>query len=161
MQATVRVAGGVKTRTFPLGTDLDAIIQWREQAKKALRDAARSVIAERDFFGRNIPPLDSLPDLGDGQTWVYFIQAGQFVKIGHAIDPFVRMAEFQTAHPVDLRVVAALPCRNARGVEFTLHKAWGHLHARGEWFRLDFRLRNMIYDVRSGHVSESTVLAGR
>lgn len=67
---------------------------------------------------------------------VYFVQSGDFVKIGFASDVQKRVAELQTGSPHQLNVLAVLPDVD-KSVEATCHRVFARNHFRGEWFRLD------------------------
>jgi hypothetical protein len=63
---------------------------------------------------------------------VYFVQSGQFVKIGHTRQWPERVTRLQTASPMELIVLhteAGAPSK-----ERALHRSFHHLHYRGEWF---------------------------
>lgn len=67
---------------------------------------------------------------------VYFVRAGEFVKIGFTTGcPFERMAALQTANPVRLELMGT--CPGGRCVEQLLHQNLSHARTEGEWFRLD------------------------
>jgi hypothetical protein len=69
---------------------------------------------------------------GDG--WTYLIQAegGGPVKIGSTGgDPMARLAQLQTGHPEELRIVGLY---TGRGQERRLHGLLEHARIRGEWF---------------------------
>ncbi len=65
--------------------------------------------------------------------WVYFIQAGDYVKIGYATDIKVRTKTLDTGSPFELVLL-----RQERGNmddEARYHKQFAELRVRGEWFR--------------------------
>lgn len=67
--------------------------------------------------------------------WIYFIQAGDFVKIGYATNIKVRIKGLETGSPVELVLL-----RQERGNmddEARYHKQFADLHVRGEWFRYE------------------------
>jgi hypothetical protein len=70
----------------------------------------------------------------DGEV-VYFIRAGDAVKIGRTTNLPGRLKALATASAVPLELLAAVP--GGRELETQLHKRWRHLHLRGEWFRAD------------------------
>lgn len=66
--------------------------------------------------------------------WIYFVQAGDGgpVKIGRAVNVKHRLAELQTAHYEDLRLLVAV-----QGTVFDerrLHREFQQARIRGEWF---------------------------
>jgi hypothetical protein len=66
---------------------------------------------------------------------VYFIRAGNAVKIGRTTNLSGRLKALATGSAVPLEVLAAVP--GGRELEARLHRRWRHLHLRGEWFRAD------------------------
>lgn len=66
---------------------------------------------------------------------IYFAQThdNRFVKIGYAADVKKRMDALQTASPVGLKLLAAMP--GDHRVERALHERFGWLRERREWFR--------------------------
>lgn len=69
--------------------------------------------------------------------YVYFIQSGNAVKIGKAIDPERRVAELQTGSPSTLRILAKFICRSSKHalqMESVLHEYCKCWRLRGEWF---------------------------
>jgi hypothetical protein len=69
--------------------------------------------------------------------YVYFIKAGQKLKIGKAKDPELRMAELQTGCPFEMRLMGTLKCKSdmhSHTVEQRLHRLFRREHFRGEWF---------------------------
>ena len=65
---------------------------------------------------------------------VYFIRAGDAVKIGSAADISKRLETLQCANPVELHVVRIIRHGGAH-LERELHGRFRHHHLRGEWFR--------------------------
>lgn len=69
--------------------------------------------------------------------YVYFIRARDYVKIGKANVPEVRLQELQVGNPVPLVLLAKLPCRGERAaehLEFVLQSVLRRYQIRGEWF---------------------------
>src|SRR4051812_35404259 len=66
---------------------------------------------------------------------VYFVRAGNAVKIGRTTNLPGRLKALATASAVPLELLAAVP--GGRPEEARLHRRWRHLHIRGEWFRAD------------------------
>jgi Meiotically Up-regulated Gene 113 (MUG113) protein len=64
---------------------------------------------------------------------VYFIESGDFVKIGYTRCPQERAKKMFTDCPIEPRLLHAEP--GTFKSEKTLHRHFAHLHARGEWFR--------------------------
>lgn len=77
--------------------------------------------------------------------YVYFIQAGDGgpIKIGFAQDPQARLRELSTGSPARLSLLRAV---SASGIhqEQMLHRQFGDLRLKGEWFRAEERLVQFI-----------------
>lgn len=71
--------------------------------------------------------------------WIYFIQAGDFVKIGFATDVDKRLKALETGSPVDLVVLSTE--RGTMEDEAYYHRKFADLRARGEWFRYGDAIR--------------------
>jgi hypothetical protein len=63
---------------------------------------------------------------------VYFIQSGEFVKIGKTRDPKSRLRELQVGNPERLRILCVIP--GGEEVEKEFHRKFNHLRRGGEWF---------------------------
>ena len=66
---------------------------------------------------------------------VYFVRAGEAVKIGRTKNLARRLRALATGSAAPLELLAAVP--GGRELEARLHRQWRHLHLRGEWFRAD------------------------
>jgi T5orf172 domain len=75
------------------------------------------------------------PRGGPAGEVVYFVRAGNAVKIGSTTNLAARLRALATASAVSLELLAAVP--GGREVEARLHRHWRHLHVQGEWFRAD------------------------
>ena len=73
---------------------------------------------------------------------LYFIRSGQYVKIGVSANPWQRLAEFQTANPEPLEMLAVGP--GDYGFEAELHRLFGEHRGVGEWFRDNGRIRAVV-----------------
>lgn len=81
----------------------------------------------------------------DGRPRVYFIKAGEFIKIGFTtINARRRMATFQVGHPHDLVLLGVLDGTTER--ENEIHARFAPFHVRGEWFRAAPELIEFIND---------------
>lgn len=79
--------------------------------------------------------------------YVYFIKAkceGNPIKIGYSIDPKKRLKSLQTASPVKLKLVKAIP--GNRDTERNLHRRFKKYRIRGEWFKSE-KLLSFIKEV--------------
>jgi hypothetical protein len=79
---------------------------------------------------------------------VYFIRAGDAVKIGHTKNVPSRLRALATASAVRLQVLATVP--GGRDREDREHQRWSHLRIRGEWFRADEGLLRYAQDLATG-----------
>lgn len=73
---------------------------------------------------------------------VYFIQCGDFVKIGISACAESRITNLQTSTPYDLEILYAFPGTGFD--ERELHKRFKHLRHRNEWFRLTDEIHDFI-----------------
>ncbi len=73
---------------------------------------------------------------------IYFIRCGQHVKIGVSARPWDRLAEFQTANPEPLEMLAVAP--GDFGFESELHRLFGEHRGVGEWFRDNERIQSVV-----------------
>ena len=64
---------------------------------------------------------------------VYFIDNGDFVKIGRSTNTAKRLATLQCASPYDLKII--LVVTGGYDKEQELHERFAHLRHRGEWFK--------------------------
>lgn len=64
---------------------------------------------------------------------IYFVRAGEYMKIGFSIEPWGRMEALQIGNPEPLEMVAICPGDYA--LESELLSAFKEYHYRGEWFR--------------------------
>ena len=78
---------------------------------------------------------------------IYFIRSGQYVKIGVSANPWQRLAEFQTANPEPLEMLAVGP--GDYGFESELHRLFGEHRGVGEWFRDNERIRAVVDFMRA------------
>lgn len=86
-----------------------------------------------------------------GNAFVYFIQSGFMgpIKIGVAVNVKRRMESLQAGNPVELKLIAKIPCpsvANAYALENKLHKRFHKKHIRGEWFKPTIRLGS-VYEI--------------
>ena len=82
-----------------------------------------------------------VPQQEDGSV-VYFVRAGDFIKIGFSKKWRGRLSHLQTGSPLPLELLHAEPGDVAK--EQALHRHFKHLHSQGEWFRAAADLLNYI-----------------
>jgi hypothetical protein len=88
------------------------------------------------------PKTDDLPPEGSPNFrykrppgLIYFIRAGETVKIGYTMNVAKRMAGLQSCNPETLELLAAF--HGGQADERSVHRIFASLHLRGEWFRYD------------------------
>jgi hypothetical protein len=79
---------------------------------------------------------------------VYFIRAGDAVKIGRTANLAARLRSLATASAVPLELLADVP--GGKREEAELHRQWQHLHIRGEWFEASEELLHYIAQLTGG-----------
>lgn len=65
--------------------------------------------------------------------YVYFMQMGEFIKIGWSTWPESRRAALQTSNPYDIIILGAYP--GDKENEDALHRLFAHAQHRNEWFQ--------------------------
>ena len=65
--------------------------------------------------------------------YVYFIQSGDHIKIGYAINVVKRMDELQIGNPEALRLLGVMAGKPSD--ERALHRRFNSDRVKGEWFR--------------------------
>lgn len=71
--------------------------------------------------------------------FVYWILAGEFVKIGFSQKPYARIADLQTANGHQLRLLLTVPGTHAD--EQAAHAKFNRKRVAGEWFTFDDEMR--------------------
>src|SRR5262249_45238273 len=79
---------------------------------------------------------------------VYFVRAGDAIKIGVTRDVERRLRALATGSAVPLELLATLP--GGRSLEKKLHERFRRFHVRGEWFRADEVLLRYIREQAAG-----------
>lgn len=114
-RAYVRRAG---SKTIPISGKLGSS-QFMAEYRRALRSA-------------KAPPEHRDLPIGSG---VYFIKAGNCIKIGKTNNLRSRFTGLQTGAPEELNLV--LFVGGGRDLEKSLHRKFRHLRMKGEWFRAE------------------------
>jgi hypothetical protein len=65
--------------------------------------------------------------------YVYFMEMGDFIKIGWSHWPDSRMSSLQAASPYEIRILAAFP--GSMDQESKLHELFAEFRHRREWFK--------------------------
>lgn len=143
-----RAGGQFFSKSFPAETSLKALKDWRQERRVTIR--ARQLGVEQDRPLPTLPREDwrRLTPSADGWCYVYFVQAGDRIKIGRATDLGRRVRTLQTAHHEDLALILSIPAHAA--LEAAIQQRFDHLKTRGEWFRAAPDLVAFIDAVKSG-----------
>jgi Meiotically up-regulated gene 113 len=136
-----RPSGRIKTKRWKRDASLAEMKAWRE---------AQRVEARKSQFDPTLPPVNwkRLQPSPRGWCYVYFVRAGDRIKIGRAVDPAQRFRGLQVAHPEELSLVLTIPAHAE--LERAIHARFEHLQERGEWFRLEPDLVAFIEAVQQG-----------
>lgn len=78
-------------------------------------------------------------------SYVYFIEAGDLVKIGVTKDVTKRLASLQTGSPARLNMIGFIPGTDKEEKE--LHRKFSSHRSHGEWFKKTNDLINYIKEV--------------
>ncbi len=81
----------------------------------------------------------------DGLDYIYFMKMDEVeqVKIGITSNPSNRLVDHQVSCPAKLRYLAVVPYKRL-ATELALHKLYGHLRKRGEWFEYGDELKALL-----------------
>lgn len=119
-----------------VGIMMDSLLSHHGTESKELRWKLDTELSPKRIFGEI----------------VYFLRAGDFVKIGKTTgSPSSRISQLQTGCPFPIEVIATIPgvLKNERA----LHVRFAHLRAHGEWFHADKSLLSFISDVSAKALS--------
>jgi hypothetical protein len=94
----------------------------------------------------------------DRAPMIYFFRCGDFVKIGWTTDPEARFACVQVCNP-SIISLAALMLGGGRE-EIFLHRAFKEVLHRGEWFREEGHLAELIKLICDAEPVEARAIAG-
>lgn len=78
---------------------------------------------------------------------VYFIRDDRWIKIGVSVDPWNRLATFQTSHHNELELLAIMP--GGADLESGLHRSFAQYAKRGEWFEENQQLLDFIEVIKA------------
>lgn len=87
---------------------------------------------------------------------VYFIRAGNYIKIGKADNPWKRLSDLQTANAGELEMLAIMP--GGFETESEIHDTFRGSFIRGEWFAATPELLRFTKRVRDKHPEEQRSL---
>jgi hypothetical protein len=137
-----RVGGRFFSKTFPAATAVYVLKDWRRDERARISAKQRAVDPLPGHDWKRLTPS------ADGWCYVYFIRAGERIKIGRTTDPGQRMRALQTMHHDALSLVLSIPAHAA--LEDAIHTRFAHLRERGEWFRIEPDLVGFIQAVHAG-----------
>lgn len=88
---------------------------------------------------------------------VYFLKAGDFVKIGIASSLRARVKALQTACPHPLETIGVIPVdlSSAYDVERELHEKFAGHRTHGEWFRYSDEIKAFVGTLQVGEDSDA------
>jgi hypothetical protein len=145
LAATVKVGRVQREHRFPAEEALATIKAWQANVRAELFGLVADAALARTLPTEDWKRLKPSPD---GWCYVYFVRAGDRIKIGRATDPCQRFRGLQTAHPEALSLVLSIPAHAA--LEGAIHDRFAHLKERGEWFRVEPDLVAFIEAVQAG-----------
>lgn len=130
---------------------MNATEEKPQQINGSVGQKTNSLVSSGQNKSRTRPNIDawltqrcSLP-VQDGER-VYFILAGDYIKVGFSTNPHKRIKSMQTGSPFVLVMLADIP--GSKDDEQEIHRMFPDLHVRGEWFRDDPRIRAFIEATR-------------
>jgi len=118
----------------------EACEDWIEREDWKPEPPMYSKLSDRDWslaaLKRDTEP--SPADQPELEPVVYFVQCGEFIKIGFTVEPTKRIRAIKTSSPHEVRLLGTIAGGPDREKE--LHAMFKHLRHRGEWFRTDLEL---------------------
>lgn len=152
--------------------DLAPIIRDAIDQVEAVRSAAQDAMADLSMVKRQLDQLDRVVAAGTGNpagsmrdaitidllvkkqmrgSFVYFIEAGAYIKIGVSRDPIIRLGQIRQGRGITApeglttshaRLLAVE--QGDRTSERTLHQRFSEHRVEGEWFEKNDRLTHYI-----------------
>lgn len=86
---------------------------------------------------------------------VYFVESQGFIKIGFTADLPSRLSQLASGLPSPINLLCHIP--GDFDLETDLHRRFGHLRERGEWFRRDPELLAFIEEQTKNYGQSSQV----
>ncbi|MER9961706.1 GIY-YIG nuclease family protein [Mesorhizobium sp. M0045] len=83
--------------------------------------------------------------------YVYMLQSGYFIKIGHSHDPVERIRSISTATPDDCELLFCIP--GTVRLERKLHAEFEACHHKREWFFLCGKLKQFVSEIEVSAVA--------
>lgn len=117
----------------------------------SIGDLARDLrVAEEEERQNKVAKLQqrACPDDRAARAFVYFIHAGDLVKIGTAKSVKNRIQALQSGCPHPMRLVHFVS--GSKATEKKFHKLFSHLRRHLEWFSLDGDLLDYLLEANNG-----------
>lgn len=128
------------------GRDLkDADGQWLD-----IGAAINLAIKINDEWSVNGPK----PQAADPPGFVYFMRAGDAVKIGYSTDVMQRRTELQTGSAEVIDMIVAV--RRRKSFERMLHRRFARHRLHGEWFKAVPAIIALMASIQHGEAEEGT-----
>lgn len=123
-----------------------------EVSKKAIEDKINNKKNDKDSFEEFMSHYKQHSsrywlDRKEKQTYVYFMLAGKYIKIGFSNNIHSRMSTLQTGNPSKIQLLCAINGR--REEELMLHKKFKDYHYKGEWFHYVAPIKEYIENIKS------------
>jgi hypothetical protein len=128
------------TKSFTRELERAQLARWRRETASIPTMAIKPLKVE-EFD----PKLLIGPSIGDD---LYFIRAGDAVKIGRAVDVWTRMANMQVNNHLELDCICRLRGRGHE--ERAWHSFFRTHHIRGEWFQWTPAMAEAVRLARAG-----------
>jgi hypothetical protein len=160
-KASVRVDGGIldvtSARAWWEAEHFDSPAEARGAFKLAYQQGMDGMgSSPREWMGLDEKAFDAWMRKGtlpsdepapvDGECLpgecVYFVQAGEHVKIGTSTRTEARLSQAQTMNALPVKLIGTV--RGDRRLEKVLHKRFDHLRVQGEWFAASLELLAFI-----------------
>lgn len=105
----------------------------------------------------------------DRSYWLYAIDDGVYIKIGHSSNPKGRLAQMQTGHPQKMELLWTASAGQVKALaekaEKQLHRYCKKYRVRGEWFHRDcmtlvrqFSIKRMVEAERKEELAEMEIV---
>lgn len=104
-----------------------------------------------DFWGFTYTKPDKLK----ANSYVYFLHAGEFIKIGFSAKPHERISTLQTGSPHKLQLVLVI--EGGKEKESELHGRFNKWRYHGEWFYYSDEIKSFVLESakNSGFIEEA------
>lgn len=127
--------------------------EWftREEAETFSRETYTAIVAARGDREQRPRALREARRAGDGRGYVYFLWAGDEIKIGFSAKPFGRISALRTGMAREPNALVAV--RGSQSNERAMHLKLSVWRTRGEWFQAVPEVLVEIFDALRKHGS--------